>query len=76
MILAAVGFAVWWFLGEMRALESPAGIEVNPVQTINKQEQTVEGDDSPQAIEKDLSDIEDIDLDKEFKEIDADLQNL
>ncbi len=73
IILAIIGVAVWFYWSQTRNLES---IQVEPPSAAPQQSATPKESDSVSDINADLEGIETIDLDKEFKEIDADLNNL
>lgn len=68
LILVAVGIGIWLWYSQEQALapeELPQQIQA-PVGT----------QDKTSDIEKDLESIDTLDLDREFEEIDKDLQNL
>lgn len=68
LILAAVGTGIWWWYSQEQAV---APIELSP-----KVQTSTGASDTTSDIEKDIEVIDDVNLDKEFEEIDKDLQSL
>jgi uncharacterized protein YpmB len=73
IILAIICVAVWFYWSQTQNLES---IQMESPGVAPQQSATLKESDSVSAINADLEGAGEIDLDKEFKDIDADLNNL
>lgn len=76
IILGAIGGGIWFYLNKMQMPEPVEITTPNTNRTQNQNSQQQISEDSVPAMENDLSEIQSIDLDAEFKDIDTDLGSL